>query len=133
MKHLLLLFVVLTGCNSLTQDESALVGKWEWQERESGHGLSGYVALYKDRTYECIYQWQIKVEQLSEQCTERHELQNWQLENTKLCLYGMDQKAKHCSWQVLTEKSRPPRLFLVRDQLSGKELTESIEAYKVEH
>jgi len=80
MKYLVLLFfVVLTGCNSLTPDESALVGKWEWQERESGYGLSGYVALYEDRTYECTYHWRIKIEQLTEQCTERHvrKIGNW--------------------------------------------------------
>lgn len=133
MKNLfLLLFVLLTGCNSLTQDEKALVGKWEWQERESGYGLSGYVALYEDRTYECTYHWKIKVEKLTEQCTERHEAQNWTLEDTKLCLYSVDQKTRHCSWQFLTETNRSPRLFLVRDQISGKEIAQSIEAYKVE-
>jgi len=134
MKHLFILFfVLLTGCNTLTPDERALVGKWEWQERESGYGLSGYVALYEDRTYECTHHWKIKVEQLTEQCTERHEAQNWALENTELCLYSVDQKTKYCSWQFSTEKNSSPKLFLIRDQISGKVIVESIEAYRVEH
>ncbi|MCZ6802587.1 MAG: hypothetical protein O7D86_01260 [Proteobacteria bacterium] len=127
-----ILFFLLVGCEQLSKEERALVGKWEWKENEDGLGLSGYLILNEDRTYSYELNWSAKLHWLTGSFSYPHRATKWSLEDGAICVYGLDGSSKNCWWIYEIDSSEKLFVPSSKDGIPGPVLATTIEANRVE-